>query len=225
MAIAFTAVSSSLNSGTGTSGTGNLTVGSESNRVALIGVNANGGSDALTGITDDLSNALTLVDKVAVNGGTATDWLYVYIQVAPSTGSRTYTASFSASRNWSVSAIYYSGCAQTGQPDAHNTKQVSGATSISNSITSIADNCWHIAYVSNEQGGQSAGASTTLRSSFTDPAWFDGNAAVTPAGSSTLNVSWAGGAGVGAAVSITIAPPGAVVANTLAYKSLMGVGI
>lgn len=201
MAIAFVAVSGSLNTGTGTSGTGSISVGSESNRIALIGINHNGGGDLLTGVVDDLSNTCTFVAKQQIS---TNDWLYLYQLVAPSTGTRTFTASWSSSVNWSVSAVYYSGAAQTGQPDNSGTSNGSG-TSLSNTLTSVADNCWHIMYASNEGSAFSAGSGTTKRSSFSDPAWFDNNAAITPAGSNTINASWSASAPY-ASVGVTISP-------------------
>lgn len=91
-------------------------------------------------------------------------------------------------------ATSYSGASQTGQPDASVTKQSSGVTSMTATLTTIANNCWTVINARSDVANLTAGAGTTLRGSYVGHGVFDSNAAL-PAGSTSLIVSDGSGAG------------------------------
>lgn len=71
----------------------------------------------------------------------------------------------------------------------------SSIASLSKSLTTTIDNDWTIAMFAGNGGTASAGAGTTLRraaAGFAQFALFDSNGAITPAGSTTLNVNITG---------------------------------
>lgn len=98
-----------------------------------------------------------------------------------------------------IAAASYTGVKQSGFPDATGTgspQVISVATSnIAGSTTSSADNCWAFIWANNDTGqAVSAGTNTTIRQNIASQgfAWADPNAAKTPAGTITLNLSFAG---------------------------------
>jgi hypothetical protein len=112
-------------------------------------------------------------------------------------------------------AISYSGCSLTGQPDALHFRAPTSGTSISDSITVVAADCWIVAFGNDDNGGATytgTGVVSFVQKD-TDPATgtFDSNGTVlTGANTYGFTSSSSGGLGLGA-VSIlpapTVAPP------------------
>lgn len=131
--------------------------------------------------------------KFLTNTGTGMYW---YTLVAPATGSHTNALVLNSSCNASMYGVSYSGAAQTGQPDAVlSAMNTQAGTSIATALTTVANNAWHLAHTAargGSAGNPTAGSNTIVRDNanlaFFDGV-FDGNAAVTPAGSNTLNVN------------------------------------
>lgn len=142
----------------------------------LSGVAFNG--DALTQVGTELALA------------TGTHWMSLWIKINPTTGTHPIAITGSGALNWAAAGASYTGCSGT-QPDASvSAKDDASGTTFTNVVTSTVDNCWH---VSGFTGGLiSAGASTVERADTTSNdgnhvGFYDGNAAITPAGSNTLN--------------------------------------
>ena len=135
-------------------------------------------------------DAMTELTEVAIQSNLVTS---MWSLIAPDSGSNNIVANFSAQTYIWVAATSYTGVLQSGFPDSSS----SGATTstvISGTTTTSADNCWAVmaAFHSNAGASLSSGTGTVLR--VTSPteqraAMADGNGAVTPAGSVTLNVN------------------------------------
>lgn len=84
-----------------------------------------------------------------------------------------------------AAAASYSSMKQTGQPDGQVT---SGSTTpCTNIITSTANNCIHVAFVSDPSQAIAAGASTFLRTTAGQSyGFFDNGSGIIPAGSNTI---------------------------------------
>lgn len=149
----------------------------------------NSAGDQVTGVTYN-GTAMAQVSKQNVFGGAEA---YLFILANPTTGSSLAISVTKSSGNMTGCAVSYSGCKQTGQPDASTTGTSGASTTYSEALVSIADKCWHITGVfGNATNAISAGASTTVRThneALHSVAIGDTNAAVTPAGSNTLNFS------------------------------------
>lgn len=145
--------------------------------------------DKVTGITYN-SVSLTQVQKSLMAGGTYNRYAYLYMLVAPSTGSNNVVISCSDSTNRILGySTSYSGAAQTGQPDASTTNTVGGTgqSSLATSLTTVKDKCWMVS--------TALAASATINSltngTIRDQAQFQGvigdsNGVITPAGSYTM---------------------------------------
>jgi hypothetical protein len=148
---------------------------------------------ARTGAPTVGGNAMTQIgsDMAWVSDSSRTASLWIYL--APASGANTVAVSFSGSIDACLMSSSYTGCDTTTNPNASALiNSVTSGKTMTSTVTSTVDNCWHVAFVS-ATGTIGVGASTTLRGSST--AYFgsiacgtgDKNAVVSPAGSNTLN--------------------------------------
>lgn len=185
MAIAFDAQSASSFS-SGTTNTFSHTC-SGSDRILYVGVYD--GLNNVTGVTYN-GTSMTLVNSFAMTGSAAGQYIRLYQLVNPSTGTNNVVITCSVAGNTYGNGISYTGANQTGQPDANNTNGASTGTSLTTSVTTVADNCWIVGYAY-MAGTITAGTNTTLRSTNASGvlASFDTNSAQTPAGSKSVQTN------------------------------------
>lgn len=160
MAIAFDAATDG-GSDTNTSLTYSHTT-SGSDRVLLVGVvGATGASDDfITGVTYN-SVSMSLVDKVAANGNR---WEYLFLLVNPASGANNVVVSASTSDFLASQAASYTGCAQSGQPNADNTGQNFSTSFLPIAATSSVADCWFVMHANGFTGSpMQAGTDTTRR--------------------------------------------------------------
>lgn len=201
-AIAFDSASSGSGAATG-SFTHTVTGSNVTLVVDVIQITASG---KVTSV-DFNGTALTQVGA-ELTFGSGARWMTKWILVAPASGAHSITVTGAGAFDWAAVASSYTGTSAT-QPDAFSSSQSSSAgTTWTNTFTSTADNSWH---VSGFTGNTiSAGASTVER---IEQALFggifvgmyDGNTAITPAGSDTLNFITTNSGGR-AAFGVTLAP-------------------
>ncbi len=181
------------NGGSGTLST-SYTCGSGSNRLLVVAIQGNTGSDSVTGATYN-GNALTLAAKTAPVGG-GSRWCYLYYLLGPATGSNTLAITTSAGFIL-AGAADYSGVEQSGQPDATATKQsATSAASITQSITTTTNNTWVVMTCGGYRGNipPAAGTGSTRRTydaTFGTYGLFDSNADV-PTGSYSMSADYGG---------------------------------
>lgn len=204
MAIAFDAATDGGYLGSGSPKTFNHTVGSGDNRLLIVGgFDAGSSGTTITGVTYN-GVAMTYVNSVKNPPENRFSWMYYLLN--PDTGTHAVSISFS-SGDVGAWAVSYTGVAQSGQPDANGTDSASGVTSRTTSLTSIADNCWHMMTSRNNVGAAGAGAGATSRvSSAAGGGFVDSNGPKTPAGSYSMNVTTGGGSGGIANVIATFKP-------------------
>lgn len=180
-----------------------------SDRILWVGIFGDT-TDTLTGITYN-GVAMTVAQKVGMGFGDR--WIYLYYLVNPATGSNTVSATFSASTAAKAVAVSYTGAKQTGQPDNSNNWTDLFVSSISHSITTVADNCWMVFIAkTNGAGTPSAGTGSTSRGGSNSFAFFDSNGPITPAGSYSMACSVGGSAVWGSCMasfspSVSLQPP------------------
>lgn len=131
--------------------------------------------------------SMTQVDNQLMTGAAAGQYIYMYFLLNPASGANNVTVTSSSGMAGYISAVSYTGVAQSGQPDASNKQATSPTTSLTTSVTTTADNCWLMgyAYMGNTM---SAGTGTTLRGGSVAGILqaMDSNSATTPAGSDSL---------------------------------------
>lgn len=215
MAIAFDSASSGA-SDTGTSLLISHTCSGSDRLLVAFSYTNNLGATGISSITFN-GASFTRINGVAI-GSTGVELWYL---VNPSTGTFDVTYTYSASNNKNGAVASYTGVAQSGQPDANNTGSVNPGTSLSVSVTTVADNCWLIGGFAPVQLSPNAG--TTQRTAANNVDIYDSNGPKTPPGSYSLGGTFASSNNMGAIASF--APAAAAAAETRRLDlTLLGVG-
>lgn len=162
-----------------------------SNLILYVGVwNQNASSSTVTNVT---YNGVAMTRVGAIPYFTGAGCTYLYRLVAPATG--TNTIAVTVSGNFTVACgASYTGASQTGQPDAGPDTQNGGgsAASLTSTIVTSHNNSWMIAAFGTEGSAPTAGTGATKRiqnASNTALGLYDTNAAITPAGSTSMTVN------------------------------------
>lgn len=199
MAIAFDTVSG-LQSATSNSITYSHTC-TGSDRFLMVGVNTFDATTNVTGVTYN-GVAMTAHPSNPQSSG-ASERIWVYYLANPASGANNVVVSLSASVFVLSEAISHTGA--VGGFDSSGANAVTN-TSITVSVTTIADNTWLVGWFRGVAAGNfTAGANTTLRSAPSDLMMADTNAAQTPPGSKSMTVSL-GSSDTMAALAISISP-------------------
>lgn len=193
MSIAFVNSAVASTSGSPASSfSGSYTCGSGANRLLIVAVNFPAVFPDIPTVSTMTYNGVSMTFVTRTNSGSGNRPVELWYLLNPASGSNTLAGTFSetVAFGYDVIAADYTGVKQSGQPDS---SAVSGAvtnTTITQSTTTVADNCWLFG-VSNVVG-HTAGSNTIIRTSGTaDTAisLIDSNSAQTPAGSYSLTVT------------------------------------
>ena len=187
MAIAFDAAGGEFNT-SGTTLSDDFTC-SGNNRILFVGV-------VNFAPTDDLEApkyggvTMKLVGKQGFNSEASPgDWSYLYYLINPASGTNTLTVTRTDDTStMHVVCTSYTGVKQSGVPDASAINVQDSGTSITTSVTTVADNCWTVLFCG-AQKDVSAGTGTTDRKSGIQNLIGDSNAPISPAGSTSMEVT------------------------------------
>ena len=166
-----------------------------------------------TSTTDDVSGitynsvSMTQIGKVQNPGGDSR-WAYMYYLINPASGANNVVVSTSDTPDFIIAkSTSFTGVKQSGQPDASTTGTVAVGTSITLSITTIADNCWSAMYVIDTNAPAASTNVTDRHSDGTPETLGDTNAVVSPAGniSQTMTDSLRSFAGIQSSFSPFVA--------------------
>lgn len=216
MAIAFDTSVSGGNSAS-TSLTWSHTVTGSNSVLEVVTQGNVAGTDDITSVTY-AGVSLTKIDGVQIPSDR---YIGLWELINPATGANNVVISFTGSFMQAHSASY-TGVAQSGQPDASNKGTATSTTSVTVSVTTVADNCWLVGSFGNASSTPLAGTGTTSRQAATAGiALFDSNGAKTPPGSFSLQETFGGSTNL-AGIVASIAPfvAGASVSNL----AVLGVG-
>lgn len=128
-------------------------------------------------------------------------WGRLWAGMAPASGTVTVVINGTAGTIYGGS-VSYTGAKQTGQPDASATGEATGSP-FSVPLTTIANNCWAVQLTAADNGATGAGSGTTLRLQVLANYFemWDSNGPITPAGLTSLPITYTNHA------------PGAVIAS------------
>ncbi len=199
MAIAFDA-SSSKGYANSASYSWSHVVGAGSDRILIVVLTGtyNGTDNVTAGTVTYGGVSMTQLTVQHYSPSNSCRALYVYYLIAPATGTANIVVTPTASQELGAAAASYSGVKQTGFPDADGGSNSGTSTSGTNSFTAstVADNCWSVLAIANEGTNAVSQTGSTAFRDFEDTykiaSLFDSNAAKTPAGSVTLDVSFSG---------------------------------
>lgn len=147
-------------------------------------------SDTTTGVTVGGQSA-ALVQKRVIQSNRV---LSLYLYHNPGQGSQNIVVSASATVNLRGRSVLYSGVKTKGQPDASSSNHSGSTTSLTGTVTTVADNCWLFMCGWANSSGVGAGSSTTMRYDDGAFAVFDSNGAKTPPGNYSLTITGTSGA-------------------------------
>ena len=158
------------------------------NLVLIVGIKEiSAAAESVTGVT---YNGVAMTKINARRIGDNARWMSLWYLINPATGANNVVVSLNPTSWVRAHGVSYTGCKQSGQPDASATHIDGAGTADNSALASIADNCWHLFIVGNGGGTQAAGTGTTLRGTASDSNIMDSNSAKTPAGSVTLQATY-----------------------------------
>lgn len=205
---------------TGTSLTYSHTVAASSDFL-VVAVDIIAVLDDITGVTYN-GVAMTRATNQVTPGGITRD--YLYYLVAPATGAHNVVVSATPGVQIIAESVDYGGTKQTGQPDSTKLGGATSGTSAALPFTTVADNSWTVALIRCEMAPPSSSTgSVTIVTSPADNGFIlcDSNGPVTPAGSYTMN--WTFASSNNNLVGMSIAP--AVAASAAKLFTLLGTGV
>jgi hypothetical protein len=208
-------------SSSGTSKSIGYPMGSGSNGILIVATLCNAGDHIDTTATTFSGSAMTFALKENVR---QTLWEYIFYEYSPPSGTHNIVVNTDGTTcEIDIGAASYFGVAQSGFPDASQVQGGVSNSSLTMSLTTIADNDWAFMSGGPNNGPCSAGTNATkiqddLPSG--DLCIFDnsGHGAVTPPGSFSMTYSASGATLIGG-IMVAFAPVGAVVATP---KSIIG---
>lgn len=169
------------------------------NRALIVYVIPNGAGNTITAISYN-AISLTQLKTVVVLGSN----YYCYGLLAPATGSNTLSISSSGGTIYAT-ALSYTGVLQSGLPDATASKvQTAGPATLSNAITTVADECWITVGAISGAAAPTASSGITIRDTEFVTVSGDSNGAVS-AGSNTQVFNVNSGAD-SAMIQVSLAP-------------------
>ncbi len=177
--------------GTGTSGTSSSFshTCTGTNLILFVQVGSQGSTQTVSGVTYN-GVSMTQINSTFHSGVRTTTLFYL---LNPATGSNTVTISMTGNVFQLGIAASYTGVKQSGQPDANSIKGPTTTTSYSDSVTTVADNCWTIMGGVDENASTlSNGTGTVVRQQDTVNGYgflCDSNTLIHPAGSTSLTVT------------------------------------
>ena len=174
-----------------------------SNTILVGGGFVNTDSDVITALT---YNSVAVTRAQTIFTAAVLNVITIGTLVAPTTGSNSYSMTWTGTLSANSAVATYTGAAQTGQPDHSTNNKSAAATSIATTLVTTADNCWGVVWARAENAGIAASTNETERQSVGAGGNLlaDSNAAITPAGSFVQTTTCTLGA-IGQ-VAVAIAP-------------------
>lgn len=183
---------------------------SGSNRIVIVGAMGDFTSAGLlTGITYGGVAMTKIIEGISWSGG---NYLSLWYLIAPATSASSIIFTWTgADKRVSFVCASYTGAKQSGQPDVSTSNNQESGSSLTTTLTSIADNCWTVLHLlPADFDSSSGGTGTTMRQNSNGGrgGYADSNGAITPAGSTSLIVNYGGSTRAGHVMaSIAPAPP------------------
>lgn len=158
-----------------------------SNRALLVAVSIGAAAGTITGATYN-SVAMSKLITTDFNGSLGV--LEMWGLVNPASGANNISVTWTGSQFMGASAVSYTGVAQYGLPDASAYTDIAGvsSSSISTSVTTVADRTWLVAATYANTTNPTAGTNQTARGTTATRGVLlgDTNAVQTPAGSFSI---------------------------------------
>lgn len=188
MSIAFDNSTSNSQGGNVSSFSFNHVVGSGSNRILFVGTTFRGGTALhVTAVTYNGVSMTQIGSTQSATNAISNMWYLI----SPATGTNAVAVTLSGTGNTTnCIASSYTGALQSGVPDAQTGNTGSG-TSITPTITTIANGCWTVLNIGSDVGSPviASGIGIVRQNPSSIQSFFDSNSSIIPAGSTSFNIS------------------------------------
>ena len=164
---------------------------SGNNRLLVVAVEGSLGADVITGVTYG-GVALTKIES-SQQFSYPSRVQSLWFLKNPASGSNNVVISASSSDYIAAIATSYTGVKQSGGVDNSGVYLSESTTGVSITFSTNEDNCWTVMLEQNNVGAATVGAGTTKRGNQANDLameLFDSNGPITPAGSTSLSVSF-----------------------------------
>lgn len=191
-----------------------------SNLILFVGVRGTSTNGSITGVTYN-GVAMTEVARVLETGGNI--YNYLFYLIAPATGTNNVVVSSNSNSLITAVSASFTGAKQSSQPDASGTN--SGASPLTTSLTSVADNCWGIMLAQDNNGSLTAGTGATkiVQDTFNAMALLTYSSnPITPAGNFSMEVT---SSNTYATIIVSISPFVDAATSTVPTPQLLTLGV
>lgn len=222
MSVAYSTSTDGGYTGSGTTRTFSHTTSGSDNYTLVGSWTRSSGANAVTGVTYNGVAMTALGTEISPNDSSGTEYIRFWgIAVGTGVGAANVVISCPTGMESIVFAVSYTGCSQTGQPDASSNQSMTTQTNTTASVTTVADNSYTVVLARNASGSGSAGTNATFRTyglSSSGTGCFD-RGTLSPAGSYSLTVNHSSNKAGYQIVSIK--PPSATPTNTSSFFLVM----
>lgn len=192
MAVAYSTSTNGGYTGSGTTRTFSHTTSGSDNYTLVGSWTRSAGANAVTGITYNGVAMTALGTEVTPADNSGAEYIRFWgLAVGSGVGAANVVISCPTGMESIVFAISYTGCSQTGQPDATSNQAKTSSTNTVCTVTTVADNSYAVVLARDETGAGSAGTNATFRVyglSSGGTGCFD-RGTLSPAGSYSLTVN------------------------------------
>ena len=183
-----------ISSGTANPGT-SLTISHvNAGNLLVVGVGAASSTDIITGVTYNSVAMIRTANGYQAMGGGINRSAYMYYLLTPSIGTANIVISAGSSLAIESNNGSYRGVLQNGQPDATVSNSAAASTTVANTLTTIADNCIHMAFYYVDGAAPTSVTNGTLLGDFmaeSNPLVITPVGAHTMTGSAAPSQNWA----------------------------------
>ncbi len=180
------------------------------------------GSNLILWVTVGYATVTTTISSVTYNGvsltklnsvsNAITQTVDLWYMIGPPTGANNVSIAFTGGSQVIGISTSYTGTNQSSQPDASAVNGPATATSFTQAVVTVADNCWAIFGGSHNSGSPiTAGANTTVRNQaeaiLQGTFVCDTNSPKTPAGTDTMTATGDNAIWMGIMASFSPVPP------------------
>lgn len=223
MAVAYSTSTNGGYTGSGTTRTFSHTTSGSDNYTLVGSWTRSSGANAVTGITYNGVAMTALGTEITPASNSGTEYIRFWgLAVGTGVGAANVVISCPTGMESIAFAISYTGCSQTGQPDATSNQSQTTQTNTVCTITTVADNSYAVVLARDAGGAGSAGTNATFRVyglSSSGTGCFD-RGTLSPAGSYSLTVNHA--SNPSGYQMISLKPPAAATSH---IKSADGIAI
>lgn len=185
----------------------------------VVGYFGNTAGGSITGYTYNSVSMTSINDRTV--GTSGSQHVGLFYLIAPATGSNNVTRQ-GTDGSGNHAAVSYTGTNQSAQPDASATGVTDAGTTVTATLTTVADNSWAVAHVRGDaDDGRSNNGGVVATARGGDTYFWDTDGALTPAGAKTVSYAGGGASQNWGVATASIAPSGGAAGAAVTIPTLL----